>query len=108
MSQLWWRIKELFSKLVAVALVGAVAFGGYSLYRQGAFRGGFAHAGRVVMRQIPYFGSRFRHFIASTTSGSRPVSYRSGRRAHNRRAYRGSRRHHQYTSRRHHRNRRHR
>lgn len=107
MSQLWWRIKELFSKLVAVALVGAVAFGGYSLYRQGAFRGGFAHAGRVVMRQIPYFGSRFRHFIASTTSGSSRVAYRTGRRAQNRRSFKGTRRYHS-NGRRHHRNRRHR
>ncbi|NBX92093.1 MAG: hypothetical protein EB078_06370 [Proteobacteria bacterium] len=107
MSQLIWRIRELFSKLIAIALVGVVAFGGYTLYRKGAFSGGISHAGKVVMRQIPYFGSRFRHFIASATSSSRPVSYASSRRSYHRK-YGRSHRKHVSSHRRHHRSRRHR
>jgi len=87
MGQIIWHIKEAFRKLVAVAIVGGIAFGGYSLYKKGAFRGGVGHFGKVVARQIPYFGSRFRHFISSA-SASRPsykaVSYRRSRYGKNR------------------------
>lgn len=65
MSQLIYRLKEFIGKLVTIAVILAVGYGGYSLYRQGAFRGGIAHTGKVILRQIPYFGTRFRHFIGS-------------------------------------------
>jgi len=90
MSQIIWRIKEALTKLVAVALVGAVAWGGYSLYRQGAFRKGFSHASRVVFRQIPYFGSRFKHFIGSGPS-RHEVSYRNRSKSYRGRSYHKSR-----------------
>lgn len=102
MGQIIWQIKEAFSKLIVVVVIGAVAYGGYSLYRKGAFRGGIGHTSRVILKQIPYFGSRFRHFIGSGTKSRSSVArsghYRRGRSArHSRRystAYRKSRRHH--------------
>lgn len=83
MGQIIWQIKEAISKLIVVLVIGAVAYGGYSLYRKGAFRGGVGHASRVILKQIPYFGSRFRHFIASGSGSRHSVSsgrsYRRGR-----------------------------
>lgn len=100
MGQIIWHIKEALRKLVVVALVGSVAWGGYHLYRKGAFRGGVGHFGKVVARQIPYFGSRFRHFISSgssSRSSHKAVSYRRYRkgknRARNGRYYAPARRH---------------
>lgn len=75
MNQLIWRIKEALSKLVTLAIIGAIAFGGYSLYQKGAFRGGISRTAKVALRSIPYFGSRFRHFIASPKSSRHAISY---------------------------------
>jgi len=105
MGQLIWQIKQLLSKVIALAVVGAICFGGYSLYKKGAFRGGVAHAGKVILKQIPYFGSRFKHYLSSGKSRKtyRPVTYRSqskrgrvskSRKKHSsvyRRSHRGSR-----------------
>jgi hypothetical protein len=102
MGRIIWQIKEAVSKLIVVLVIGAVAYGGYSLYRKGAFRGGIGHTSRVILRQIPYFGSRFRHFIGSSNRSHPSVAsgghYRRGRSArHGRRGYsnahRRSRRH---------------
>jgi len=99
MQQIIWQIKEAISKLIVIVVIGAVAYGGYTLYRKGAFRGGVSHASRVILKQIPYFGSRFRHFIASSSrsSVSSGRSYRRGRHVRSGRrystSYRRSRRH---------------
>lgn len=90
MGQIIWRIKEAISKLIVVIVIGTVAYGGYSLYRKGAFRGGVGHASRVILKQIPYFGSRFRHFIASGNRSRHSVS--SGRRVRRGRSARVSQR----------------
>jgi len=92
MGRIIWQIKEAVSKLIVVLVIGAVAYGGYSLYRKGAFRGGIGHTSRVILRQIPYFGSRFRHFIASGPSVASGSTSRRARN-HHRRVYRHVRRH---------------
>lgn len=69
MGQLIWQIKQLLSKVIVYVAAGAILYGGYSLYRQGAFRGGVAHASKVILRQVPYFGSRFRHYFSSAKRG---------------------------------------
>lgn len=79
MGQIIWQIKQLATKIIAIALVGAVAFGGYSLYQDGIFRGGIGQASKRILRKVPYVGSRFKHFF-STSSGKRrsqkSISYR--------------------------------
>jgi len=97
MGQIWWQIKQLASKLITILLVGAVGFAGFSLYKEGAFRGGFTHAGKTILRKVPYVGSRFRHFFASSPQGrsrKNQVSYRSSRK-------KGVARHKKYSHRRH-------
>ncbi|MFM8269958.1 MAG: hypothetical protein ACKN9V_07195 [Pseudomonadota bacterium] len=100
MGQIIWQIKEAISKLIVVIVIGSVAYGSYTLYRKGAFRGGVGHASRVILKQIPYFGSRFRHFIGSGSRSSYSASsrkeFRRGRSKHQRKystAYRRIRRH---------------
>jgi len=82
MGQILWEIKQAATKLIAILLVGAVGFGGYQLYQEGAFRGGVAHATKTILRKVPYVGSRFKHFFASSsqrTAGRHSVSYRNSR-----------------------------
>lgn len=79
MRQILWQVKQLATKLITIALVGAVAFGGYSLYQDGVFRGGIGQASKRILRKVPYVGSRFKHFFASSSGKRRSqksISYR--------------------------------
>lgn len=64
-----WRIQEFFRKLIPMVIVGAVAFGGYNMYREGAFNRGVGYAVSHALGKLPYFGSRFRHYTRKSTSG---------------------------------------
>ena len=86
MSDLIWKLKRFVRKAFPIALIGAFLYGGYTLYRQGAFRHGVSHAVTSVLRRLPYFGSRFRHY-----SGGRS-SYAYSGRGSRRRVMRRSRR----------------
>lgn len=74
-----WRIQEFFKKLIPMVIVGAVAFGGYNLYREGAFNRGVGYAVSSALGKLPYFGSRFRHYTRKSSSPSRVARSKSGR-----------------------------
>lgn len=102
MGQIFWQIKQLATKIITIALIGAVGFGGYSLYQEGVFRGGIGPTSKRILRKVPYVGSRFKHFFSSS-SGKRhhqkSISYRkknrkkSYRNKKNKRNYRIKRSH---------------
>lgn len=71
MSGLMYKIREFLQNLIPVAIVGALAFGGYTLYKQGTFRNGLRPAVSSLVKKIPYFGTKFGHY----TSGSSDRSY---------------------------------
>lgn len=75
-----------------LAIAAVVAWGGYSLYKEGAFRKGVGGAVNHVLHKIPYFGSRFGHYRGSRKSVARSKkSYsKHGKKARSR--YKASRR----------------
>lgn len=84
-----WRIKQLFRKILPFLVIGGVAFGGWHLYKTN-FRHGRASFVRVL-KQIPYFGSRFGHYNGGSRHYSRKHVAR-GRKARSRHFRRGHRR----------------
>jgi hypothetical protein len=70
-----WKLKRWFRQLLPIALAGAVVWGAYQMFFTRAGLRGPKTAVNRMLRQIPFFGSRFR---------SKP-SYREG---HARRGYR--------------------
>ena len=74
-----WRIQEFFRKLIPMVIVGAVALGGYNLYREGAFNRGVGYAVSHALGKLPYFGSRFRHYTRASSSPGRVAHSRGGR-----------------------------
>lgn len=90
MGALTWKIKRWFRQLLPIALAGLVVWGGYTMFfARGGFRGA-KNAVTRVLRQVPFFGSRFR---SGGHRSSRVHAYR----------YHSRRRHHVRRSRRHHR-----
>ena len=97
MGALTWKIKRWFRQLMPFALAALVVWGGYTMFfSRSGFRGAKNSVARVL-RNVPFFGSRFR------SSGS----YRSGRSARSYRRYQSPRRsrYHARSHRRHHRRR---
>ena len=94
MRDLGWKLKQWFRQLFPIALIGAFLYGGYNLYKAGAFRRGFGPAVTSVLGHVPYFGSRFRHYVPSFSSPRKSYSYqgKSRRSRHGRRASRRTRR----------------
>jgi len=90
MGNLSWKIREAFRKFLPLAIVLAVAYGGYQMYRKGSFRHGLKPAIYSVLHKLPYFGSRFRHYRSSEQSWSvaRAKRGRSYYRSHRRRGRR--------------------
>jgi hypothetical protein len=96
LDNLTWKLKSLFRKALPWLVVGLVAYGGYNMYRRGYFRHGVGSAVTRVLHQVPYFGSRFRHFGGEPSYAYAPAhssyhashaTYRShGRRRHSRRS----------------------
>lgn len=76
MSSLSWKIRQFASNLVPLLVIGGIAYGGWHFYKKGTFRHGIAPAVSSVLRQIPYFGSRFRHYTSGSSYASSPKSYR--------------------------------
>ena len=108
MSSWTWKIRQAVSNLIPIAVIGAIVFGGWHFYKKGTFRHGIAPAVSSTLRQIPYFGSRFKHYSTSSGSsyavrgGVRSTTVkRSGNRSrrryynnHHNRKHRGRTRHH--------------
>jgi len=96
MSNLMWKARQAISNLIPVAIIGAIAFGGWHFYKKGTFRNGIAPVVSSVLHKIPYFGSRFRHY---SPSGGSSYARSSGtvRRSHSKRHH--GRRHHGRTRR---------
>ena len=85
MGNLSWKAKQFVRKLLPITLILAAVYGGYSMYRKGTFRRGIGPAMGSVLKHIPYFGSRFKHY-----GQSKSYSYKSGSKSYKRRgkAYR--------------------
>ena len=101
MSDLIWKLRQWTRKLMPFVVIGALSYGGYTLYKKGVFRHGFGAQLTALAHKIPFFGSKFGHSsVASSSSsyrsGSHTVAVRRGGRHHrggHRRGHHG-RRHH--------------
>lgn len=88
MGRLLDKVRELISSLIPLAVVGALLFGGYNLYKKGAFRRGIGPAVSSALHSIPYFGSRFKHYKGSSgfaINTPRKYTKRSKKARHHRR-----------------------
>ncbi len=56
-----WRLKEGLRNLTPWIIIGVIAWGGYSMYRKGAFRHGIPSLGQTLS-YLPHFGSRFSQY----------------------------------------------
>ena len=90
MGDLIWKLKQLFRKIFPIALIGAFLYGGFNLYKAGAFRRSFGSTVSSMLRHVPYFGTRFKEYIPS--SSRRSYSYQ-GKRSRGRHVRRHGRRH---------------
>lgn len=88
LDNLIWKLKMWFRKLLPIALIGAVLYGGYDMYRAGVFRRGVGPAVTYMLHKIPYFGSRFGHYRGHGVAKSGRYTTTRGYKK-----YRGSRRH---------------
>jgi len=61
-DNLTWKIKQFFRNLLPLVIIGAILYGVYGMYKKGAFRHGIRPAITSVLKKIPYFGSRFKHY----------------------------------------------
>ena len=90
MGDLVWQIKQLIRKLMPLAIVGAVVYGGYTFHKQGVFRHGPKYAVATLLNKVPVFGSRLRRMAfpgksyVAKGSNRYKKSYRHGRRRHRR------------------------
>lgn len=91
MNNLIWKMKQTLNKAVPYLVILTVLYGGYYVYRKGSLTRGIGAAVSSVVRHIPFFGSRFRHYGGGT-------AYRHGyyRHAHGRRGHHRGRRHHRH------------
>lgn len=80
-DSMMWKIKRFFKKAFPIALIAGVLYFGYNLYKKGTFRGGFSQSFHRVVRQLPYFGSRFRGYSGSSSFATNS-GYRRGGRKH--------------------------
>ncbi len=71
MSGFMYKVREFLQNLIPVAIIGALAIGGYHLYKQGTFRNGMRPAMSSLVKKIPYFGTKFGHYTSSNNSSSR-------------------------------------
>lgn len=92
MDNLMDKLRALGEKIIPLMIVGALGWGGWTLYKQGTFRHGIKPAISQIVGKIPYFGTRFRHYLNGSSK-----SYVAGRsrgrvgKAHHRK---GGRSHH--------------
>lgn len=68
-DSLIWRLKMWFRKLLPIAIISALVYGGYNMYRDGAFRHGVGPAVNYMIRHIPFFGSKFSKKRSSVAAG---------------------------------------
>lgn len=82
-----YKVRQLGEKIIPLSLASALLFGGWHLYKTGTFRYGIKPVLTAAVSHIPYFGSRFRHYIHSNGRSSyvaSKASVRKGKRHHGR------------------------
>lgn len=101
MSELIWKIKSLFRKVVPVVLIVGLCYGGFTAYKKGLLGRKITYQISSWTRAIPFFGSKFsvKNFIPTTsgrTSSVAVVRNRKHGRGHHFKKHRShrSRRHH--------------
>lgn len=82
---LGYKVRQLAEKIIPLTIVGALAYGGWTLYKKGTFRYGLKPALTQAVSDIPYFGSRFRHYIGSSNGSSYVASKSKHSRKHGKR-----------------------
>lgn len=82
-----WKWKRGFRQLLPIALAGLIGWGAYQMFFTGAGLRGTKTAVNRILRQIPFFGSRFR----SKPSYRYGYARRGDRHGHVRRSYRHGR-----------------
>jgi len=99
MSELIWKIKQLFRKVIPIALIAGVCYGGFTAYKRGWFGRKVTYQINSLVSKVPFFGSKFTS-VSSHNSyrGAQRVSKATFKKAH-RRSH--GRRHHGRRARRH-------
>ena len=103
MSDLIWKIKQLFRKIVPIALILSLAYGGVVLYKKGLFGKKITQQLTSWSHKIPFFGSKFS--LKSAVLGNSHPSYSRISKAgkpHSIKRHRGRSRHGKRRHRRHH------
>lgn len=90
MGSLMWRIKESLRNLMPWVVAGLVAWGGYSLYKKGAFRHGVPTLGQALS-YLPHFGTRFKQYSGRKYHSYAPAK-KQGRKKYTSRRHHGRRR----------------
>lgn len=93
MNAFLYKVREFAQNLIPVAIIGALAFGGYNLYKQGTFRHGLKPAMHSIVKKIPYFGTKFGHYTSSSSSYRGSYVASSPRRSSVSKRHRGGRKH---------------
>lgn len=103
MSDLIWKIKQLFRKIVPVALILSLGYGGVTIYKKGLFGKKITQQLTSWSHKIPFFGSKFS--LKSAVLGNSHHSYSRISKAgkpHAVKRHRGRSRHGKRRHRRHH------
>lgn len=79
MDNLIWKLKSLIRQLLPMALIGAVLYGGYLSYKEGAFRRGIGSGITHMLGKVPVFGSHLKRYSSQLTKSSSPKSYKRGK-----------------------------
>ncbi|MBI3294596.1 MAG: hypothetical protein HYZ71_07675 [Deltaproteobacteria bacterium] len=87
-----WRIKQMFNQAIPWVIVIALAWGGYSMHRRGAFRHGIPTLGQALS-YLPHFGSRFASYSPRRGRYAYAPAHRHGVRPRGRHHGRRHRRH---------------
>ena len=91
MGALSWKIKRWFRQLLPIALAGAVVWGAYQMFFTRSGLRGPKTAVTRLLRNVPFFGSRFRA-KPSYRHARKHRSYRHGRARRSYRKYHAPRR----------------
>jgi hypothetical protein len=87
MSELIWKIKQLFRKIVPIALIVGICYGGFTAYKKGYFGRTITHRISTLTQKIPFFGSKFsfKSLSPGNLVGEAPrVSHVTRRKGHHR------------------------
>lgn len=86
MSELIWKVKQLFRKIIPIALIAGLCYAGFTAYQKGWLGRKLTHQITSLTYKIPFFGSKFSTgAFRSNSPSSRSsygVSHASKKRAH--------------------------